>query len=262
MGEMAPEKPVVLATAKENAKAGDTVQMKGPEEVKDKMKLPKQYESGAVEGPVRMEPLGGEDPVPVNADGPGATELERELVQEYRSTVGGYFRRFNPPYFNLPDKPGNFSTGSRQESVDDTKSDPPVTVEAVLTYAFLRADLDFVTAQARKPDPDDPYVADFPLNQDEILGSPHLPPSGHGIGGPARFKGGSTASIALISTPHPGPFWHPAARSTLLVAHVGDTRVLLCETANRPGLPADERSSSFLARRVPTSASVRREPHY
>lgn len=151
-----------------------------------------------------------------------AVELETELLQEYRRTVGGYFRRFKPSYFNLP-----------QSSVDDPSAEAPkpVTVESVLTYAFLRADLDFITAQARKPDPDDPHIQDTPLNKDEILGSPHLPPSGHGIGGPVRFKGGSTASVALISTPTPAPFWHPASNSTLVVGHVGDTRILLCETA-------------------------------
>ena len=175
--------------------------------------------------------VGNEAPAPAKARVPSAVELETELVQQYKTTVGGYFRRFHPVYFNLPNQSHSDSTGSVNNAKDNSEEESPVTVESVLTYAFLRADLDFVTAQARKPDPDDPYVADFPLNQDEILGSPHLPPSGHGIGGPARFKGGSTASIALVSTPTPAPFWHPAAHSTLLVAHVGDTRVLLCETA-------------------------------
>ncbi|KAK0626768.1 phosphatase 2C-like domain-containing protein [Immersiella caudata] len=165
-------------------------------------------------------------------------QLESELLQEYRRTVGGYFRRFSPEYFSVP----------ARSSVDDPVqgTPPPVTVESVLSYAFLRADLDFITAQARKPDPDDPHISDFPLNKDEILGSPHLPPSGHGIGGPVRFKGGSTASIALVSTPTPSPFWHPASNSTLVVAHVGDTRVLLCETATgrpRP-MTADHHPSS------------------
>ncbi|RCI16045.1 hypothetical protein L249_2317 [Ophiocordyceps polyrhachis-furcata BCC 54312] len=135
-----------------------------------------------------------------------ADRLEKELVAEYKNSIGGYFRRFNPEHFG-----------------DDG------TVEASLTYAFLRADLDFVTAQARKPDPDD---TDLPVNHDEILGVPHATPSGHGIGGATRFNGGSTASIALVSTPTPAPFWHPNARSTLLVAHVGDSRILVCDTAS------------------------------
>jgi protein phosphatase PTC6 len=97
-------------------------------------------------------------------------------------------------------------------------------------YAFLKADLDFVIAQARKPDPDN--HSDKPLNADDILGEPaHLTPSNHRIGGPTRFVGGSTASVALISTPTPTPFWHPASPSTIVVAHVGDTRIILCNTA-------------------------------
>lgn len=179
--------------------------------------------------------------------------LQSELLAEYKRTIGGYFRRFRPNFFTAPmapstrdpssslsDPPSSLSDppshSSRQQQQPPSSSSPP-SLESVLTYAFLRADLDFVTAQARKPDPDDPYISDIPLNEDEILGSPHLPPSGHGIGGPARFKGGSTASVALISTPTPSPFWHPAAHSTLVVAHVGDTRVLLCETATGRPLP-------------------------
>ena len=165
------------------------------------------------------------------ADTSEAARLESELLAEYKTTIGGYFRRFRPNYF---------SASTASSTLDPAPEHHPpnrVTLESVLTYAFLRADLDFVTAQARKPDPDDPYVSDFPLNKDEILGSPHLPPSGHGIGGPARFKGGSTASVALIATPTPSPFWHPAAHSTLAVAHVGDTRALLCETASGAPVP-------------------------
>ncbi|CAK7567193.1 MAG: Protein phosphatase 2C 6 [Sporothrix epigloea] len=175
-----------------------------------------------------------------------AIELQRELLREYRSIVGGYFRRFKPACF--------VGDEALPSSGQTTPSPPPVTIESVLTYAFLRADLDFVSAQAQKPDPDDPYVSDFPLNQDEILGAPHhQPPSGHAIGGRVRFKGGSTASIALISTPTPAPFWHPAARSTLVVAHVGDTRVLLCETATgkaRPLTRDHHPSSPVEARRL------------
>ncbi len=126
-----------------------------------------------------------------------------------------------------------------------------MTIETVLSYAFLRADLDFVTAQARKPS--SASHDDLPLNNDEILGSPHLPPSGHGIGGPVRFKGGSTCSIALISTPSPAPFWHPAASSTLIVCHAGDTSILLCETATglaRPLTVAHHPSTPSEARRL------------
>ncbi|KAL2265195.1 hypothetical protein VTJ83DRAFT_6295 [Remersonia thermophila] len=170
-------------------------------------------------------------------------ELHGYIEEAAAHTIGGYFRRWRPNYFGVSARPANADAPSQPPQPPPSD---PVTLESVLTYAFLRADLDFVTAQARKPDPDDPFVSDNPLNRDEILGAPHLTPSGHHtIGGPTRFKGGSTASIALISTPTPAPFWHPAAHSTLVVAHVGDTRVLLCETASgRPiALTANHRPS-------------------
>ncbi|EFX04355.1 protein phosphatase [Grosmannia clavigera kw1407] len=180
---------------------------------------------------------------------PKAIRLQRELLQEYRDTVGGYFRRFRPPSFDE-------STAPRRASTTSTTTSSPPSIDSVLTYAFLRADLDFVTEQARKPDPDDPRVADFPVNQDEVFGAPHhrVPPSGNGIAGsPLRFKGGSTASVALISTPTAAPFWHPASRAGLLIAHVGDTRVLLCETATglaRPLTRDHHPSSPVEARRL------------
>ncbi|KAJ2895677.1 phosphatase 2c domain containing protein [Zalerion maritima] len=202
------------------------VEMKSAEEVEKSAEIPTTNDEGAIQEVPNAPAISGSDPIPAKVDDlPNAILLERSLIEEYRKTIGGYFRRFKPQYFDLtssPDEPEGICV--------------PVTVESVLTYAFLRADLDFVTAQARKPDPDDPYVSDFPLNNDEILGSPnHRPPSGHTIGGPTRFKGGSTASVVLVSTPTPAPFWHPAAHASIMVAHVGDTRVLLCETAT--GLP-------------------------
>lgn len=158
------------------------------------------------------------DPHTARDDKRRALQLQRDMVKAYGDTIGGYFRRFNPDHF-----------------LDHDESEQSAsTIESSLTYAFLRADLDFVSAQARKADPDD---SDMPLNHDEILGAPHSTPSGHGIGGKTRFKGGSTASVALISTPTPTPFWHPAAHSTLLVAHVGDSRILLCETATGRAQP-------------------------
>ncbi|ROT42496.1 protein serine/threonine phosphatase 2C [Sodiomyces alkalinus F11] len=227
----------------------DKPQMKSEEEVKSRLRTPTQNEYGAVEQPEREEAVKGADPVPAEVDSVSrAIQLERELMEEYRRTIGGYFRRFNPVHFS---------------STYDQGNNEPVTIESVLTYAFLRADLDFVSAQARKPDPEDPRVADDPLNNDEILGAPHIPPSGHGIGGHSRFKGGSTASIALISTPTAAPFWHPNAQSTLLVAHVGDTRVLLCDTAtglarpltsdHHPTTPTEERR---LRRYAPAGSMV------
>ncbi|KAG6184798.1 hypothetical protein E4U27_000821 [Claviceps purpurea] len=196
----------------------DSIHMKSAQEVEQDAKLPSP--NSTMSKPDHSSPLPSAESLEVQSqDITKAIELERHLLQSYGSTIGGYFRRFSPEHFEL----------SRSEESDKPTS---VSVESSLAYAFLRADLDFVSAQARKADPDH---SDLPLNDDEILGMPHATPSGHGIGGPTRFKGGSTASIALISTPTPAPFWHPAANSTLVAAHVGDSRILLCETAT--GLP-------------------------
>ncbi|KAI1452281.1 protein serine/threonine phosphatase 2C [Annulohypoxylon moriforme] len=200
----------------------DQLDIKGSEAVAAKADIPEIDKRGAIQEVDNPGAIKGDEPVPAKASQSKALRLQKDLVAEYKSTIGGYFRRFHPPHFHLRQDPDSL--------------EPPVSIETVLTYAFLRADLDFVAAQARKPDPDDPYVSDTALNYDEVLGKPHhIPPSGQYIGGRTRFKGGSTASVALISTPTPAPFWHPAASSTLLVGHVGDTRILLCETAT--GLP-------------------------
>ncbi|KAJ5096568.1 hypothetical protein N7456_007289 [Penicillium angulare] len=151
-------------------------------------------------------------------------DLEKGLVNNWRRLVGGYFKRFKPPYFSY----------YGADSVDVASNDT-VSVEEVMEYAFLRADLDFVKAQAAKRD-DDMALAEKPLNENEILHSPSLTRTPQ-IGGRARFKGGSTGSIVLISTPNPTPFWHPAGHSSLLVAHVGDTRALLCSTATGEAIP-------------------------
>ncbi|KAG5961857.1 hypothetical protein E4U58_004090 [Claviceps cyperi] len=207
--------PLTPATKDE---ALGSIRIKSAQEVEQDTKLPSS--NSTTSKPDHSSPLPSAESLEVQSqDITKAIELERHLLQSYGSTIGGYFRRFSPEHFEL----------FRSEESDKPTS---VSVESSLAYAFLRADLDFVSAQARKADPDH---SDLPLNDDEILGMPHATPSGHGIGGPTRFKGGSTASIALISTPTPAPFWHPAAHSTLVAAHVGDSRILLCETAT--GLP-------------------------
>ncbi|KAJ6120988.1 hypothetical protein N7523_005268 [Penicillium sp. IBT 18751x] len=151
-------------------------------------------------------------------------DLEKNLVQNWRRIVGGYFKRFKPPHFAY--------YGSESGEVP---SPGYISVEEILEYAFLRADLDFVKAQAAKRD-DDLVQAERPLNDDEILHSPSLTRAPK-IGGRSRFKGGSTGSVAMISTPSPTPFWHPAGPSSLLIAHVGDTRVLLCSTESGEAVP-------------------------
>lgn len=206
-----PLEPKSAITKKE---AFDALDMKEPEEVRQELNI--SAKDGA--SPEHATSLESAESIPARVDDfAKAKRLGRDLVQEYRTAIGGYFRRFVPEHFGFSDN------NSRKTSA--------ITIESVLMYAFLRADLDFVAAQARKPDPDDMRVGDVPLNDDEILGAPHSPPSGHGIGGHNRFIGGSTATMALISTPTPAPFWHPGAHSTLMVAHVGDTRALLCDTA-------------------------------
>ncbi|KAB8238328.1 PP2C family serine/threonine-protein phosphatase [Aspergillus alliaceus] len=156
-------------------------------------------------------------------------ELEKHLVRDWRTLVGGYFKRFVPPHFS------HIGKGPRGEPM--LLSDPPegVTIEEVLEYAFLRTDLEFVSAQAAKQS-DELENVGHPVYQDNILYGRDRTPSLH-IGGVRRFKGGSTASIALISTPTSTPFWHPASPSSLLVSHVGDTRILLCSTVTGEAIP-------------------------
>ena len=197
----------------------DKIQTKSEEDVKDSLNVPERDEDGRLHLPPASPAIESEKPVPAESNKPKAIELEESLVSQWKETVGGYFRRFKPEYFSH----ASSTKGSKE-------TETPTSIETVLMYAFLKADLDFVTAQARKADPDN--NSDKPLNADDILGEPsHLTPSKHRIGGPTRFVGGSTASIALISTPTPTPFWNPASPSTLIIAHVGDTRILLCDTA-------------------------------
>ncbi|KAL7937532.1 phosphatase 2C-like domain-containing protein [Trichoderma chlorosporum] len=227
----------------------DNVNMKKPDEVKEDIELPsRDGDAGPVKAPRHGDPLPSAESEPVEvSDYKKAINLKKGLVQEYRASIGGYFRRFKPEHFDLSDDGSNNT----------------ISIEAALEFAFLRADLDFVAAQARKADPDDLSVSDRPVNNDEILGQPHATPSGHSIGGATRFKGGSTASIVLISTPTPAPFWHPGAHSSIIVAHVGDTRVLLCDTAT--GLaqpltsdhhPTTPRESRRLRRYAPAGSMV------
>lgn len=202
------------------------VQMESEKDIEGEANLPTVGTDGRVKQAEVGPAIESEAPVKAGSNKEKTAELQRSLVAKWKDTVGGYFRRFRPQYFDLP-SPGGEETPA---------AEAPLSIETVLMYAFLRADLDFVTAQAKKPDPEN--HCDKPLNAHDILGQPaHLTPSNHRIGGPIRFFGGSTASIVLISTPTPTPFWHPASPSTLVVAHVGDTRVLLCNTATGLAVP-------------------------
>lgn len=176
--------------------------------------------------PSRSRAGDGMGPLPVlqQANRSKIGDLEKSLVQSWRRMVGGYFKRFKPPHFAY------YGT-----DVEESVSSDQVSIEEVMEYAFLRADLQFVEAQAAKRD-DDLTQAEKPLNEDEILHSPSFTRTPK-IGGRSRFKGGSTGSVAMISTPNPTPFWHPAGPSSLLVSHVGDTRVLLCSTESGESIP-------------------------
>ncbi|KAK7188398.1 hypothetical protein DPSP01_004682 [Paraphaeosphaeria sporulosa] len=169
-----------------------------------------------------------------------AEELERALVQDWKELVGGYFRRFKPEYFSRAAGGQGHQTEkdvlAKRNSFGDMpdKAKDGLGIETVLEYAFLKADYDFVTAQVGKQD-EDPVLADKAINDNDVLGDPS--PKGKHIGGPKRFKGGSTCSVVLISTPTPSPFWHPSSPSSLITAHVGDTRILLCDTATGQAVP-------------------------
>jgi protein phosphatase PTC6 len=170
-----------------------------------------------------------------------ADQLERSITKAWKELVGGYFRRFKPDFFS--DSGGGQGRAlvprvlkgtELVESKVTSRNTATVGIESVLEWSFLKADYDFIAAQVSKDDclrPDD----DDAINADEILGSPSQ--RTHQIGGPTRFLGGSTCSIALVSTPTPTPFWHPAATSTVIAAHLGDTKILLCETATGAAIP-------------------------
>ena len=175
------------------------------------------------------------------ADDKQVAHLQRNLVNAWKHLVGGYFRRFRPDFFTLTEP---------SETSDEPP--PPVnSIQATLMYSFLHADLDFTAAQASKHTPsssrasaDDPVLSDRPLNDNDILSHPSKPASQNltsmlnaPIGGNTRFQGGSTASIALISTPTPTPFWNPASPATIVTAHCGDTRILLCRVSDGKAMP-------------------------
>lgn len=178
------------------------------------------------------KPYPGDPPLLQEANRDIIKEMEQSLVTSWKDLVGGYFRRFKPAYFSLYG--GYQSLAEHSESMRATgmDSNSGTAIEEVMTYAFLKADLDFVSAEASKKDE---ARSERPLNEDDILGKPNQ--ARGQIGGPKRFKGGSTCSVAMVSTPTPTPFWHPASPSSMLIAHVGDTRIILCNTATGRGMP-------------------------
>lgn len=196
--------------------------------------------SSAKDRSSRSRPPAGAPPLAQSESVSKAEELERNLVNSWKELVGGYFKRFKPEYFSLS-AGGQGHTLERDTAQSKQPSSKPPTsstssigIETVLTYAFLKADFDFVSAQVNKTD-EDATQADRALNDADILGKTYR--LNKPIGGAKRFKGGSTCSIALISTPTPTPFWNPSSPSTLITSHVGDTRILLCKTSNGLAIP-------------------------
>ena len=207
----------------------------------EKMQPPNGKDRGDLPSKERDGSIPGDPPIPQSDSIRKAEQMERELVKNWKELVGGYFRRFKPEHFSM-------SAGGRghpHEKEVITKRNTPsstianetiegVGIETVLEYAFLKADYDFVAAQVGKKE-ENPVRADKAINDDDILGKPSR--AGQNIGGTKRFKGGSTCSVAMISTPTPSPFWHPSSPSSLITAHVGDTRILLCNTATGLAVP-------------------------
>lgn len=181
-------------------------------------------------------PHPGDPPVSQQANEEKIKAMEKSLVMEWRDLVGGYFRRFKPAYFSLYDDRHNQSTDAGGSVFASEQTNIHAAIEEVMTYAFLKTDLDFVSAQAHREERGmDMTRAERPLNDDDILDRPSMKMGQ--VGGPKRFNGGSTCSVALISTPTPTPFWNPATPSSMVVAHVGDTRIILCATATGAGIP-------------------------
>lgn len=181
-------------------------------------------------------PYPGDPPLIQEANKEKITSMEKALVTSWRDLVGGYFRRFKPAYFSLYSEYQALGEESASMTASGKEDSVGAAIEEVMTYAFLRSDFDFVSAQAHKlGERHDMTRAERPLNDDDILGQPNM--AAGQIGGPKRFTGGSTCSVAVISTPTPTPFWNPATPSSMLVAHVGDTRIIICSTATGAGIP-------------------------
>ncbi|KIW79300.1 hypothetical protein Z517_05912 [Fonsecaea pedrosoi CBS 271.37] len=217
---------------------GDENQQREGRKVLDKLEVNK---NGPKKGddestPKDNKPQPSDPPLIQCANKRNIRQLEKELTRNWKELVGGYFRRFKPAYFSIYNgyqRLGEESDALRQAGED---VDCGVAIEEVMTYAFLKADYDFVAAQAAKNSESvDNTRAERPLNEGDILGEPHR--FATHLGGPQRFRGGSTCSVAMVSTPSPTPFWNPATTSTLLVAHVGDTRIILCSTVTGQAIP-------------------------
>ena len=131
-------------------------------------------------------------------------ELQADLISQWKQTVGGYFRRFKPDFSgpSLTLEPALLGSKGIPEKA------PPIGArgmfgvatgdgswESILTYAFLRCDLDFITGKWNKEEEDNAAAEKKPSStpeKDEEAASKQ---------NSARLKSGSTASIALLFTP-------------------------------------------------------------
>lgn len=229
-GNKKQKKEAVVATEQGGVKraakqALNSINIVGKDDVPDKVAQGYQDD----EKPAYMNSA---QPVVQEASQPDVRSLEKELVQDWKKLVGGYFRRFKPAYFSIYGDNTEAEKDPNTQTKDEAKGS---VIEEVITYSFLKADYDFVAAQAAiEARAKDAVRAEKPLNDDDhILGSPEP----KRVKEKSSFKGGSTCSIAIVSTPSPTPFWNPSTSSSMLVAHVGDTRILLCSTATGVGVP-------------------------
>ncbi|KAK6540023.1 hypothetical protein TWF694_008856 [Orbilia ellipsospora] len=174
--------------------------------------------------------------------------LQGNLNDSWRQTVGGYFRRFKPDYDSAHDHLGNKVEKAKPRNIHEPQ---PPTFENLLAYSFLKADLDFISGEglasylSPKPIPTatsedaHPEIWELQTALDDVNGSYTTPPlSSIKRSEVISFRGGSTCSMALVTMPEgENPdisFWHPQAEPTILTAHIGDTRILICDVGGTP----------------------------
>ncbi|KAF8473924.1 phosphatase 2C-like domain-containing protein [Kalaharituber pfeilii] len=173
-------------------------------------------------------------------------ELQAKLITEWRNTVGGYFRRFKPSFCgpvttSEPVKvhPGSVtSMGSGDDrpapqgsgAVGSATGD--ASWESILTYAFLRADLDFITGKWTNTTETAMIISNGKPSSRLQSGNGTVVAAAATSKSRITNKSGSTASVALILTPPnaSAPYWSPNSTCTLITAHIGDTRIILCNT--------------------------------
>ena len=193
-------------------------------------------------------PSASDSPNSASSADRSAESLLAKLVQAWRDTVGGYFRRFKPDYLSeaaggkgMHLSPSTLRSargetkleGESSTSIDSLQPDA-VPIEQVVTHSFLSSDLDFVNDQL--PEDSGNVAQRFEGSPAEDAAN-DIALGRHVHHSSSPFLGGSTCSLALISTPTPTPFWHPSTPLTLATGHVGDTRVLLCATETGIAVP-------------------------